>query len=264
MRIADISDYWKLRKLVTNPMEVIKFRWKGKKTRGASLKIDFKFGPSLHIRGGYDDFHIFHRIFLRDEYRVKDLLRQQMDCVVDLGSNVGLFSALMAPVTRAIYAYEPCPLNFDQITANLTSRSNITVRPEAVAGEDGTLHLYLPRNELRSGSYSSFSGSALLKDNDFYEVPAISLDTLFQRHAIINCDLLKLDVEGQEYDILYATSNKTYNKIKRIHAEYHYTWTNDNTKTITALASFLKTKGFTVDVAPKKNKDSQGMFFARK
>ena len=71
MRPEDFSDYFRLRKLVENPLEVVKFR-KGQQT-GETLRVRFKAGCSLYLRGGCHDFHMFHRIFLRDEYRLSSV-----------------------------------------------------------------------------------------------------------------------------------------------------------------------------------------------
>ena len=72
---------------------------------------------------------------------------------------------------------------------------------------------------------------------------AISLDTLFAHHDVIRCHLLKLDCEGAEYDILYAASRPTLDRIDAIAADYHV-GLNDHTPA--ELTAFLEAAGFLV------------------
>ena len=69
MRPADLTDYLQLRHLVENPWEVLRFR--KTQTPGQTLEVHLLGAPPLFVRGGTSDFHMFHRIFLRDEYRTR-------------------------------------------------------------------------------------------------------------------------------------------------------------------------------------------------
>jgi hypothetical protein len=100
-------------------------------------------------------------------------------------------------------------------------------------------------------------------DRESAKVPMISLDQLFKQNHIEHCDLLKIDVEGAEYVILYGTSDETYAKIDRIHGEYHNVGDEEKFK-IESLAKFLRKKGFEVKIKRKLRQDNFGLFFAKK
>ena len=104
MRPEDFGDYLALRRISANPWRSLRFR----KTRrpGQTLDVKLRQGASLALRAESNDFHIFHRIFLRDEYRL-DALPEKLGCVIDLGANVGLFAARSA--RGACCATSPCP-----------------------------------------------------------------------------------------------------------------------------------------------------------
>ena len=66
MRTAVISDLWALRKIVANPFEVVRFR--KNLSPEAFVQVRLRNRPPLSLRGGKSDYHMFHRIFLKDEY----------------------------------------------------------------------------------------------------------------------------------------------------------------------------------------------------
>ena len=262
VRIEDIRFYFILRRMVKNPWEIVRFRKKRKKKQ--ILEVKMRDRRNFFIRGGYNDFHMFHRIYMRDEYHVSAIPSGGCRCVVDVGANVGMFSIRMSEITRRVIAYEPFPENFAWLERNVGTRSNVTPICKAVAGKPGILRLYLPINDALSGVYSSFQEMGGLMSKSFEKVPAITLDQLFAEHAIDRCDLLKIDVEGQEYDILYATSDTSFERIHRIHGEYHNVVQQDPRTRIANFVSFLESKGFNVSVKPHRRKENHGMFFAVK
>ena len=101
-----------------------------------------------------------------------------------------------------------------------------------------------------------------LLSEQYDEVPARTLDDLFERHEIDACDLMKIDVEGAEYDILHAASDDTLARIRRIHGEYHNVNPENPETRIDHFASFLRSKQFDLDVLPHQRRDNHGLFFA--
>jgi hypothetical protein len=52
-------------------------------------------------------------------------------------------------------------------------------------------------------------------------VPGITLDSLFEKYSITQVDLLKVDIEGSEFDMLMAVSKETLAKVAQITVEFH-------------------------------------------
>jgi FkbM family methyltransferase len=261
MRWEDVADYFKLRAIAENPVEIIRFR----KDQGPdkTLVIRLQNGHPLHILGGTDQRHIFHRIYLRDEYRLNRYQGQKWRCTVDLGANVGIFSSRAAPFCNRVICYEPISENFQQLKKNVEEWSNIFPVKKAVAAKKGTVKIYRPNHRGWTGRYSIIAQKDGQSSMDFDEIQAITLDDLFEEHRIVQCDLLKIDVEGAEYDILEATSNETFAKIQRIFGEYHHPQVENPKMNIHWLSGYLKAVGFDVEVAAKRKKSKNyGMFFA--
>lgn len=83
----------------------------------------------------------------------------------------------------------------------------------------------------------------------FFECDAVTLDALVSQYVVGDVEMLKIDIEGAEYDVFYATSDATFKRIKRIAVE-----TEDldlDRRHTDALSSFLQGTGFSVlEVTP--------------
>ncbi len=261
MRLADVRDYLALRRIAENPLEVLRFR-KGQPL-DSELQVRFRSRPALYLRGGRADFHMFNRIFLRDEYRLGSSLTKEW-CVLDLGGNVGMFSARVAPDVGRVIVYEPMPENFERLTANTEGYPNVVRNQAAVSGSDGTLDIFLPASDKLTGVYSAHPEGNELVTNESVTVDAVALDTVFEQHSIETCDLMKIDVEGAEFEILGEASPATLDRILRIHGEYHDVSPATPRNRIEGFVAWLESLGFHVDVDAHRRKPNHGMFFARR
>jgi FkbM family methyltransferase len=115
---------------------------------------------------------------------------------VDIGANIGYFSALLArlagPQGRVI-AFEPEPANQSMLRQNLALNqlANVRLEPVALGAENGSavLHRYKASNR---GRHSLVAAAGA----DSIEVPVRRLDDLLPGDERI--DLMKIDVEGYE------------------------------------------------------------------
>jgi hypothetical protein len=53
------------------------------------------------------------------------------------------------------------------------------------------------------------------------KVPSITLAELMDRYKLTQIDLLKLDIEGSEWEVLHSTPASVLRSIRRIQFEYH-------------------------------------------
>ncbi len=258
MRPRDVRDYLRLHRLTRNPFDTLRSR----KRQDRDHLVVLQNGGTLELRAERADFHMFHRIFLCDEYRLRRFSPGALDVVIDLGGNVGLFAARAATLAKRVISYEPIPQNFAQLTRNTAGYENVEAVRRAVAGSAGTRRIYHPREAALSGVYSAFPENGGHMSDAYDEVSAVSLADLIEAHAVERCDLLKLDVEGAEYEILYDAPGEILNKVRCIHAEYHDVGRSDPRTRIPELVAYLAAREFQVELYPHRRKENHGMLFA--
>ena len=258
MRLDDVRCYLTLRPKVGNAWQTTRFRRRSRHP-GRQLEVKLRDGQPIYLRSGTQDYKVFREIFVADDYRVKDC--GGWECIVDLGANVGLFTALGSQLSRRVVAYEPNPDNARHLRVNCEGRPGVEIVEGAVAGQSGTLRLFRPRQAKHTAVNSAFHASSEFVSDEYDDVPAITLDELFAKHAIGRCDLLKIDVEGAEYDILYNASDATLARIVRIHGEYHDVMPEDRRTRIENFEEFLRGKGYAVSSVPFEGPNF-GLFYA--
>ena len=135
--------------------------------------------------------------------------------VVDIGANVGVFSLFAARAARVVYSLEPASSNFSRLVSNASHTQNIVPLNLACAGRDGRASLDLSDNPV------SFSLMTSRSPDRHETVDVIELGTLFERYKIGQCDFLKLDCEGSEFEIILNSEPSLMGRITRIVMEYH-------------------------------------------
>ncbi len=172
--------------------------------------------------------------------------------VSDLGGHKGIFAIYAA--TRAkgvrVFSFEPSPENFALLSQNIQRNklSNVKAFNVAVSGADGksTLHL---TSEAWSNTLLQDAGTETHSAGDV-TVETWSLSRVLQ--AIGSpVNLLKMDIEGMEYQSLLACPAEDLASVERISMEYHHD-SGPTPHTVSELAEFLNANGFTTRIYPKQ------------
>jgi hypothetical protein len=71
-------------------------------------------------------------------------------------------------------------------------------------------------------------------------VPALTLTEFLDRNALDTVDLLKMDIEGSEFEVLLSTKREVLRRIRRLDLEYH----PSRIATKKGLVDFLTDSGF--------------------
>jgi FkbM family methyltransferase len=133
--------------------------------------------------------------------------------VIDAGAHVGIFSLLASAHARAVVALEAHPANFALLAANLEANrvESVDARQRALWSEQGRL-------DLVEGPQSG-AGSVLGGEGRTIPVEAETLDSIVAETGPV--DLLKLDIEGAEFEVLESASDETLRQISAVVAELH-------------------------------------------
>ncbi len=206
------------------------------------------------------DFNV--RRFTSDRYVIDETLRhrdygnlvREGDTIIDLGANIGSFSADASRKAKKVVAYEPDKSNYKQLEKNLQLNNigNVETHREAVSNSTGKRTFYT--SAINKGTSSFYKRKWLLTayehlfGNKEDKVDCTTLDRIV--HKAGDVDLLKMDVEGAEYDILLNTGKETLGHIKRIVMEYHPTAGDGHGPE--ELSKYLEDNGFAVDINQSK------------
>lgn len=143
-----------------------------------------------------------------------NLLRDEI-IVVDLGACRGEFIDEfnnLYNVKKAILI-EANPTNFSQ----LQQKPNYVLYNNLISNiDDVEISFYEDINSPYNGSYvfNYFNGVE-------HKIKTKTLETLMIENNIEYIDILKVDIEGSEYDVMPSISDETYSKIGQITIEFH-------------------------------------------
>lgn len=126
-------------------------------------------------------------------------------CVIDVGGHVGhhaLEAARAVGMDGHVFAFDPQPYNADRIGrhAVLNGLSNIVTICAAVGDKDAFIRL--PMQSVHDRSRLSLYSAGPGNENAFVEVPLRRLDTFIAANGVGPIQLLKIDVEGYEFEVL--------------------------------------------------------------
>ncbi len=211
--------------------------------------IKVRNGPHISVRNIFGpDFVVVHEMFSRDDYNIKQLKLGDNAIILDIGANIGAFSLLAAfhfPGSK-IFAFEPAETNFKVLKNNIELNSlgeRIVPSQFAISFKEGDQEM----------TYS--------KDEYAHSLVAEQVTTDFERKGIVHCttlekiiennnisiiDILKMDIEGLEYDVLFNLPDNVFSKIRYMTLEIH----QHTAHTAEELISFLNTKNFSVENVP--------------
>lgn len=240
--IKDFVSMEALRHLVYIPLTILRIKnWYPFLLNYIGLRDEanlytFRNGVKLNTREGVDSSTIAV-VFIKEDYgKIEDNA-----IIVDIGANLGGFSVYAAYGKKQsrVYAYEPMPKNYDLLLENIKLNhleDRIIPYKLGIGSQSGKRQLFLGEG---SPFHTLFPGT---KKNASIEIEVISLERVFQQNAMDNCDLLKCDCEGAEFEILYGAPDHCLKKIKEIRLEYH----NQDAQrgNIQALIPYLEKIGF--------------------
>jgi FkbM family methyltransferase len=152
---------------------------------------------------------------------ISDFLREG-DCAFDAGANVGSLSVAMSRIVGPkgkIFSFEPNPFTLPRIKQDLDANgcSNVQIVPKAVWSESGKLLPFYCDDSyyaVSSRLLSTFANATQV------EVETITLDDFCSEQKVIP-DVIKLDVEGAEYQALQGATRTIKEHAPVILLEYY-------------------------------------------
>lgn len=219
-------------------------RHQGKSTAVIAVNDDTRF----KVRVNTSDALMVWEIWKAKVYDDARIPIRAGDVVVDMGAHIGAFAVRAARLAQGghVYSYEASSKNFDLLTENcqLNDLRNVYIENSAVSNQRGSMPFYTP-------SENGILGSLLQDTSSFMErVQTTTFSDIIAKHAITHIDFLKVDVEGAEFDILFANPDETLSKTRQIVMEFHEF--RGDERNHTDLVNLLNSHGFKLVVEKAK------------
>jgi FkbM family methyltransferase len=131
-------------------------------------------------------------------------LKESGQVAFDVGANVGLISAALSMNFEKVHSFEPDPRCHDIFHSNLEANCarNVTLHKIGLSSKEGPLAFNLGAEV----GHSTLEGAHITSLESSISIESRTLDSFTKELGISRIDLLKIDVEGHEFDVLVGAT----------------------------------------------------------
>ena len=215
-----------------------------KLTKKDYVIFETRSGLKIKIRVNSTDLMALTHVWMIQEYSGDDFPISNDDVIIDVGAHIGLFALFASQFCKngKIFCYEPIKENYKILIENIEMNQIQNIFPNNLAVTKETSRVKIFLNDDQSGH------SMFIQNKNFVEVDSKSLSDIFIDNGIKECDFLKLDCEGAEYEIVESISSDLFTKINKTAIEYHMVDTKP--ELLKQLINKLKQFSFSVHTRP--------------
>lgn len=198
-------------------------------------------GIKIKYRGNIPtEEEIVRDVFIHHEYQRKGLTLEPTDVVLDLGGNIGAFTLDVAHRVKKVIAFEPEPVNYLFMEANVNnnSLSNAIIFQAAVVGNDDKTR------DLYCGPVPYYYSFLVKNNRKPVPVECFNINDVVKKYRPTK---MKVDIEGSEREVLMAC--RDFKTVREIIFEYNFDMNKDLKEGFVhfdALATHLHKHGFNV------------------
>lgn len=167
------------------------------------------------------DYKVVDETWNENVYRLHEYQFKDNAVFVDIGANIGSVSLYVDNFNKfredtrkiKVYSVEPEPHNLLLLKENIKNNptENITVVNNAIWHEQKNVFI-----TNRGGNSSIVDGHL----TESVEVLAITIQDLIDRYGIDEIDVMKIDIEGAEFDLIINTPPEILSKIRYLTLEF--------------------------------------------
>lgn len=174
-----------------------------------NVEIMGKFGnhtrAMFHINDWVQQLVYFFGTYINEDSSIqvwKQFVKESR-VIIDVGANFGFYSLLSAGINPKanIFAFEPSPYILRSFRRNieLNNYENIYLQPVGVGDKEGKFKLFV-------SDVNNTGMSSLVNRGEFskytVDVDVVSLDEFVVANSLSAIDLVKIDVEGNEFNVI--------------------------------------------------------------
>eukprot|EP00605_Chrysophyceae_sp_TOSAG23-4_P000398 GSChrysophyteH1.ASY1.ANO1.454.1 assembled CDS len=174
-------------------------------------------------------------------YRPSHLTRNSIVYSVGLGEDISWDEWMMENHDLHVWGYDPTPKSKIYIQSrHLDARFSYTA--EGLGTKEGILTFTKPKNpdyvSMRAGKIDGLGATVDVKVN--------TLENWMERNGHTYLDILKMDIEGLEYDVLEDWIQRKYFPMDQLLVEFHQRFSPDFEDRHEKIISGLKENGFII------------------
>jgi len=177
----------------------------------------------IYLRPNTSDIDVFRQVFLQNDYALsKKMNLSGINFIVDCGANNGLSALYFSErfPNAKVVAVELESGNFAMLKKNVAGHANIFPLHAGVWEED--IMLEIPNLNGSNWEFMAAKSTDASADGpQTQKVQGLTLPTIMQRYQIPVIDILKIDVEGAEFEIFSNNPDKFLSKTRILIIELH-------------------------------------------
>lgn len=159
-----------------------------------------------------------------------------------IGEDISFDEEIIKKIGCKIFAYDPTPKSVSWVKENVKSKEFIFT-PIGIAKEKGVKKFYLPENKNHvSGSINVLKTT---RASNSIELEFDNLTNMMVKNKHKRIDLLKMDIEGAEYEVIDFIKENNIN-ISQILVEFHPHLEKEGMKKTKKAVQVLESMGYRV------------------
>ena len=159
-----------------------------------------------------------------------------------IGRDLTLEIGLTEKHKATVHAFDPTPVSLEWVSQQ-SLPPNLIVHDYGLASFEGELEFQMPRKE--TGAHFSPVKRYKNKSTGIYKAPVKRLSTIMNELGHEEIDLLKIDIEGGEYEAIDDILDEKIS-VKQLLVEFHHNYATINHQQTIDSLSRLKVAGFRI------------------
>jgi len=171
-----------------------------------------------------------------------------------VGEDIIFDVELIKEFNLSVEAFDPTPNSIEWLKTTATP-DNFNFHPFGISNQDGILKLYpLVLKGKKSKSMYTLDNDCSSGEDDAVEIPVKKLSTIMSELNHHKIDILKMDIEGAEYDVIEDLLQSNVD-VKQLLVEFHHRFDAIGKKKSNNIIKRLNNSGYKIFFISEKGRE---------